>query len=145
MIQANELRVGNYVNRLMGTDCGYHRVRTKVNTISDCDINTGQMNYGMLSEIESIPLTPEILEACGFKRKTSSNRIQFVNDKMFGYLMPYGNGEYVLWDLEDQFITDETLRLTCLHQLQNLYFALTGDELMIDEQKLQRNVATTAK
>lgn len=78
-----------------------------------------------IKHISPIPLTPEILEKAGFKAKGSG----FWNlEKDFCSLEVYIN---------DKSITTfsynwEVAECQNLHQLQNLYFALTGEELNIE-------------
>jgi hypothetical protein len=71
-----------------------------------------------LADIEPIPLTPEILKKCGFKKFESGN---FYHPKTMFELTPK------FW-LED---SERAVKAEYLHQLQNLYFALTGEELVV--------------
>ena len=71
------------------------------------------------SEIDSrsgIPLTIEILNRCGFFKKSESKHI-FSNGKMIVF---FANGSYI----------HDTATGTCLHQLQNLYYAMTGEDFI---------------
>jgi hypothetical protein len=74
-----------------------------------------------LDQFGPIPLTPEILEKAGFKNK--GHEI-FVKDRiqLWAHL-----AYYLDEDLEEaHFIPVD---VTSLHQLQNLYYSLTGQEL----------------
>lgn len=64
-----------------------------------------------------IQLTPEILEKCGFKNdfKVGRHADDFVNDV---YSVMYKHA----------IVT----KVKHLHQLQNLYYALTGEELTVE-------------
>lgn len=126
MIQAKDLRLGNLV---------------MFNGEVDSIIEIGQANNGYCEiegyfnfdsgTINPIPLTPEWLERCGFERIQSN-----VPDLM---RMPSFDGYRRLrWDYEGFSI--ETVgsgwiwylhHIKYLHQLQNLYFALTGSDLTI--------------
>lgn len=112
MIQANELRIGNWVK----DSFGYLVIGVNA-------------KVEFASAYEPITLTPEILEKCGFDDFKSN---------------VYGNDEYIELDLDGdiynvfikQINIDETIdsilmhnQIKYLHQLQNLYFALTGEEL----------------
>jgi len=76
---------------------------------------------------EPIPLTPEVLEKCGFHKQNNAWVPEGHESK--GYttwdftIWDGGRGEYYYNSAE--FPTP----LQFLHQLQNLYFALTGEEL----------------
>lgn len=111
-IQPHELRIGNWV---IGEDGNYYQIEQIV---------------PRLWHIEPpipIPLTPEILEKAGFKEDRTGfalpdiMSLSFSVTKDFGYMACWG---------------DKSLHLPYdvkyLHQLQNLYFALTGEELQIE-------------
>ncbi len=71
------------------------------------------------SEIDSrsgIPLTVEILNRCGFFKKTHSEHV-FSNGIL---AISFTNGCYV----------HETAVGNCLHQLQNLYYVLTWEDFI---------------
>lgn len=107
MIEANELRVGNLVkwgDKTMVVS--YHHIRI-------CTIKEKENNY------EPIPITPKILEGCGFY-KTGD-----IFDK--GRIELHFNPE--LGDYRYNRVDGGATSLYYLHELQNLYFALTGEEL----------------
>lgn len=72
-----------------------------------------------LNRIEPIPLTEEILLKCGFEKVREylhiDNEIVIQKD---------ANGYY-------SHINSGNIYINSLHQLQNLYFALTGEELQV--------------
>jgi len=121
-IAANELRIGNWVsygdNKFKKVDFG---VLIEIHQQSLATHN----DYGI--RIQPIPLTSEILEKCGFIKndidvystiEINDFEIQ-ENENVFRFSV--NDGEYNLGK-EIKFV----------HQLQNLYFALTGEELNID-------------
>ena len=132
MIKANELRIGNWVD-----DPNDGRRKT---------VNIYQLGKSMFDDTKScyipIPLTPEILEKVGFSECADSNEYRVA--------LPLGNGtDLVIETLGckkgpyDPLISESTAdeipknysyckSISYLHQLQNLYFALTGEELKID-------------
>jgi hypothetical protein len=134
MIQANELRVGNIVDLYKGV---IHYRTTYVYSISIEGINdeygnsTAFFNAEDNSEyaVKPIPLTEEWLLRFGFKEEERSayydNSHRFLKDDF-------------LYDLKDGSLTiafsmDEgnlAVKAPYVHQLQNLYFALTGKELI---------------
>jgi len=116
-IKANELRIGN------ATDKGI------IVNLLESGVHVGRGKCFTYNEINPIPLTPEILEKAGFVKDNTSQyggycigvgegeQIRIINDKNIGWHWPM-NG----------YCRPKT---TYLHQLQNLYFALTGEELIV--------------
>lgn len=104
MIQANELRVGNLVHDNIG---GVLKIKG-ISTESD------------LTHIRPIPLTEEWLIELGFDffLYISDNGITFRFEKI---------GSDWICHIDDSII----LEIKYVHQLQNLYFALRGQELTI--------------
>jgi hypothetical protein len=105
MIQATELRIGNWVN-----DAGMNALRiTEI-------VEPLPLYY-------PIKLAPEILKKCGF----TNNWIRLSENIML-IIHP---DEANIYDIK----RDQTLQLlipcSFLHQLQNIYRALTGTELII--------------
>ena len=102
MIKSNELRIGNLVE--------------KEGEIYVADFIT----INMAHNYNPIPLKPEILEKCGF---IPTGLADFIN------------GEIELWQVNNEFHysvhDDYHISINSVHQLQNLYFALTGEELTI--------------
>lgn len=107
MIQANELRIGNWYDH----NGSYRQVTP--NTIEE--VWEGERIY-----VNPIPLTPEILEKCGF-------------EKYDRFLYRLKNGwHWISVDTNSLYIHGkQVVLIDYLHQLQNLYFALTGKELNV--------------
>jgi hypothetical protein len=97
MIQANELRVGNWV-----------LWNGAVDTVED-----GQQIDELV--FDPIPLTPEILEKIDWNGYVKLNIGSYFKIDDVGHL--YYRSDYT------------GINIDYLHQLQNLYFALTGTEL----------------
>ena len=114
MIKANELRIGNLIlNRHNELDIVSDR------TFQDFRFPKMDGNYGY----KGIQLTEEILLMCGFTRIGKSLRLNtFEYCPISRNLVIHGHGGYY---------TGLILKIQYLHQLQNLYFALTGDELTV--------------
>lgn len=117
MIKANELRVGNSIYDRHGNyiyiQNGWFYIVQDIKRLED---------------YSPIPLTPEILEKCGFIEKTNREWVIGENPVTQDYVMvvrysPIIDGFYFL---------NGHFKLKYLHQLQNLYFALTGEELIIN-------------
>src|SRR5690606_25206485 len=76
-------------------------------------------------QAEPIPLTEEVLRKAGFEFINEAGG--FANEKH----IIYWNGEW--WSVHP-FCTNDNdcvININSLHQLQNLYFALTGQELEV--------------
>lgn len=108
-MKANELRVGNWV-RKKGSD-------TKI------QVDPSILNVSELINYQPIPLTPEILEKCGFVVVSSWTYSYPLkgNLKFFYYIGERG------WCIGLKQYAD--FRCEYLHQLQNTIHALTGEEL----------------
>lgn len=82
-----------------------------------------------VKDIEGIDLTPEWLERCGFEYAEG-----FADDYTKQPITLYNNPFKKGWTIENLFghqITEDLLVVEYVHQLQNLFFALTGKELNI--------------
>jgi len=133
MVKAGELRIGNWVKEY-GKPIKF--------SIADFHFLNDELNYP--SRYEPIPLTPEILEKCKLENGYYNN-IQ-VDGNHIGVIFPiikdetkedwelpdYKEGIYVYSGLGDPESYGFKAQIKYLHQLQNLYFALTGTELEIN-------------
>lgn len=108
-MKANELRVGNYINY------DVNNLGKIVGVISDEVIHIEDDFKRFVQNCKGIKITEEL------KYKINKNKGILI-DKL-GFVI-FKNG-YAY-----QFVFDD---YNFLHQLQNLYFALTGEELIINE------------
>jgi hypothetical protein len=120
MIKANELRIGNYFN--------YNNIAFKVVKIENKYIGLDKEddfgNYANIEDIEPISITKEILLKCGFKKLGNDNySIGRIN---------LGLNYNISIDIDYVPIHCLNGKIKYLHQLQNLYFALTNEELKIN-------------
>lgn len=106
-MKANELRIGNYFK----VGQSIHQVEIE--------------NIKAYKLFEPIPLTEEWLDKFGFD-KHSINPFWFRKKQLCISLV--GKIELISWDMQIFKIDTE---IKHVHQLQNLYFALTGCELEI--------------
>jgi hypothetical protein len=126
---AKELRIGNYVNYMVLRSYMQGVVRTINN--ATCNITgiglsspIGSIKFSM---IEGIPLTEEWLLKFGFKKPAHS----FICDIFhLSEWDEFKNNWCVAMNKNNAVVV---LKLKHVHQLQNLYFALTGEELMINQ------------
>jgi hypothetical protein len=130
MINANELRIGNWIKH--GESPGMHEFPNtlfQVSTDLFYDIARGHISE---YHLEPIPLTPELLEKCGFeKRPMAYMRLKsdsfYISVRTKHMTFAISKSDKATWRL--------MVNIKYLHQLQNLYFALTGKELEIDLNK----------
>src|SRR5687768_10726309 len=136
-MKASELRIGNYVtieNRTGWPDMkGIPLQVTEVSARVDEDFPTSTASvtlsgYGVKTQFSQfdeflcpIPLTSEWLEKLGFDI-----------DSHYQYLPCFSKGNVCIWCDEDRWFkadqeryTSEGIEIKHVHQLQNLYFALT--------------------
>lgn len=150
MIKANELRIGNLVTwnpTLINPDVTlppmqievfsiladrisyvFPNIENRVEPFEDDIAQTGT-RFKLLEELEPIVLNEEILQNAGFEEKiglfTSHHYAK-------GDLQLKFNGDYFERISNGSVSTEAfTLPIKYFHQLQNLYFALTGEELEI--------------
>jgi hypothetical protein len=120
----NELRIDNWVKR----DSQPEGFQIDINSFRTCDLHPDWY--------KPIPLTEEWLLKFGFKRRFACNKWFEKSHKGVLLLTNDFNeikGEAFSTKIEFVFIHDYTpsVRAKYVHQLQNLYFALTGKELTI--------------
>ena len=120
-MEANELRVGNYVEcRIDDINDRFDVVKLNIHHFTD--IHNEVIGYSY----KPIPLTEEWLIKFGFfeKYKSCCNRWNILSFTLL-------DNEDRNGDLQGVFIYDYKLEVSYVHQLQNLYFALTNEELTI--------------
>lgn len=114
-MKASELRIGNLVSN------GINHYAVDINMLYDL---ATLEHY----PIEPIPLTPEILDKCGFEKNNIGH-----ND--FDIIALYAKEEFEIIQYSDGFGWDTGLGkisdTNYIHQLQNLFYCLTGEELKV--------------
>lgn len=115
MINPSEIKLWNYI-KIDGveTELDYH-VMGKLFKNSNADL---------LNKLEGIPITPELLEKCGFKKE--QNEIDTKSNK--NVEGRWIHDDYLEWP---GLLYLPNFKIKYLHQLQNLYYSLTGKELEI--------------
>ena len=126
-MKANEVRVGNWVSILGLWD-------RQIETIDFASSYIEGTDY-KYKQLKPIPLTEEWLEKFGFEK---IGKFQYSHDEFMNLKIEDGNWAEPCLDVS---IINATLHepayITCItyaHQLQNLYFALTGEELTIKDE-----------
>lgn len=115
MIQTNELRIGNWVD--------WNGEKGIINQILEYEVVFKCGEDTLISDLKPIELTEEILLKCGFVR--DGNTGYYTCEKVGFTINLSGTIGYraCIWSNK---------HINHLHQLQNLYFALTGKELEIE-------------
>jgi len=112
-MKARELMVGNYVYSL-----GTNEVQKTTGITEESPfIDTITFDYLSYEEIEPVPLTEEYLFKFGFTYNEKTECYHY-----YDFIL---NKSFVMQNI------DIHVCLKHVHQLQNLYFALTGEELTI--------------
>lgn len=141
MIKAEELRRGNFVNRQYWNphpeNPGFLYDACQVDVIKSDNVNIRLSDNSIIAKVDikrisPIQLTPAILEKCGFADDTYANFSKQIGD--FSYLVVSFKDDACTQIREHISIADHDISLKCeyLHQLQNLYYALTQTELTIN-------------
>jgi hypothetical protein len=125
-MEANELRIGNMVkySDQFGEDFDFV---IEIGSESCLLENYGELFY--YNGLEPILLTPEWLERAGFELKGS----RYYHHKYSGLPLEFELGAWFL-KIDDHPYAEPLY----VHQLQNLYFALTGEELSFNLNQFKR-------
>lgn len=122
-MKAEELRINNWII----VDAEYAQLGEDA-----MEVLFASRNY---SDCQPIPLTPEILEAAGFERR--GKKYWYHPATMFFELLnitALENGFRIIagWPFNEKQFKGISNEIKYLHQLQNLYFALTRTELVVN-------------
>lgn len=153
MIQANELRIGNYI---VFEDCVYAwdildetiqnaldngvyaRGISKIDEIRSYDVMSNGKLYPF-NNVYPIPLTEKILLKCGFEKSENYFYIK-CTDFIFVRILVNFEVQICITNIKEsqgnniQVLNVENMRnIKSVHQLQNLYFILNNKELEINE------------
>lgn len=142
MIKANELRIGSMVIVDKNGNIGEVLAIYQQNYETVCSVKYDDPKYHLIggyktvliSDLSPIPITPEVLERCGF--------IKYGQTPFFSYRLKVNSLDELAWYSQDCELRYQTIgsgftrnfNIKYLYQLQNLVFALTGQELKIMEQ-----------
>ena len=125
-MEIKELRVNNIV---IATLCDGSKKELPIKRIEEFGKNEIMETQGGWNDIEPIPLTEEWLIKFGFEW---NEELRSFEKKGFRWLAKSVemNASYQLWDNINRCMLSNQMYWH-VHQLQNLYFALTGEELTI--------------
>lgn len=127
-MKATDLKLGNWFRVLHEDDFEtFHRVDIDfLKDQLDYDLNPDDDKFARGWNPQPIPLTPEILEMAGFVFCPTGDEV---------YEQIWSIGAFEIWEHDEGFCHDYHIggAVDYLHQLQNLYHALTcGEELNIE-------------
>lgn len=124
MIKANELRIGNKLQKENGEAYTVSRIDNTQDVLVEEQRGLLTLNYNLFG----ITLTPEILEKCGFVKVKNRLELRCVNQGNESTI----NSTFSCYPLTLEVYGARTpiWNIKYFHQLQNLYFALTGEELI---------------
>lgn len=138
-MEVKELRLGNYVEWLKDSPFVVKKICDDGN-ITIGVIGDDNSSVKLNQSVKPIPLTEEWLLRAGFVKTEYEPTFQIDEDekvpcveysKQHGLMniMDWGNG----FILSNSFSFKLRVTIVYVHQLQNLYFALTGEELQFKD------------
>jgi len=131
MIQVNELRIGNNI-LLLGEVCTIECISNLPKRKEMYWIKTKEFIDTKIIHFKPIPLTEEILLKCGLQIReiTVDGKQQKHYSDFRNIAIEVLSKDYLMLGLHKGHEHIEPIRrVEYLHQLQNLYFALTNEEL----------------
>jgi hypothetical protein len=131
-MKASEFRIGNWL--LIPGLNKYLKVVAIFNSHFRCeDSNCISYEESIRVNYQPIPLTPEILVKCGFENKSKTTDYYFFING-YGWDINIGGARKSMYPciMGESGLEAFGNELKFLHQLQNLYFALTGTELEVN-------------
>lgn len=143
MIRGNELRIGNWVafnNHIMPVDYVQVNARFFSSLAGGRNLNEVKFDEQFNNYWDGIALIPEILEKVGFAKEQSADvderdiwSIQVANNTSLYYDPDLNDKKWYLshFHNNNHYQNDFWACPQYVHQLQNLYFALTSEELEI--------------
>lgn len=131
-MKASELRIGVYVMLIKSGLYGMITGILKSSMHKSYTIETDCFGLNSLDSFEGIPLTEEWLLKFGFEDTSYADFIKKFNDHEY-IRVSFKDYAHTTLACKPIEVSDFDLKLECkyVHQLQNLYFALTGEELTI--------------
>lgn len=132
MVEKKELRIGNTIRCMHHLPVGFNApllIHADIIEIREYLIETNNGFY-KYKDIGPVPLTEDILLKAGIKKITETEYIYSKTDEK-------GVDIYLTREINSFFLSSEkggkySIAIENLHQLQNLFFILTGKELYIN-------------
>jgi len=111
----------------------------KVHGIEILDLPTQEVSAVQSEDVNPIQLNANLLRSCGFKERTFTSNELFEKYLTIDGVVPVRISEYkqqthfAVYVFDKHTSSNTFLReINYLHQLQNLYFELTGNDLVVD-------------
>ena len=111
----------------------------KIDGIGVLDLSTQEVSEVQSEDIDPIRLSPNLLRSCGFKEKTFTSNDLFEKYLTIDGIVPIRISEYKEQTRFAVYVFDKNTssntflcEISYLHQLQNLYFELTRNDLVVD-------------
>jgi hypothetical protein len=120
MITANKLRIGNKLS-VINNDGTEGAIGSVTEIVSDC-LRVNGIVY-TFDKVEPVLLTVERLDKCGFKERASQ---LYENDNYHFHITK--EGEHFMVMQQSLYIAEP---IKYMHELQNIVFALTKEELRV--------------
>lgn len=119
-MEAKELRLGNWINYLGSGEVQIKDAKALFNSME-------QFNYPH-SKVTPIPLTEQWLIKFGFEYRTDTGFDGWYSNPILGESIR-------IFEVENKWYKYSSAHIVIkhVHQLQNLYFALTGEELGLQD------------
>lgn len=130
MIDRNDLRIGNMVDYEKTTHIIDELEWNACTTYWWKDADQSDPYLTFYSEINPIPLAPELLAKAGFIKQGAEYSEWFTNESLLIEFIPDGviHARLAISDESSYWIR----RIKYLHELQNLYYAINSNELQIN-------------
>ncbi len=119
-----ELRIGNKV-LYNGVVCYVYSI---FESIARLQPPNERSTTAKLEKVMPIPLTPELLERCGFQK---TGNMYIISLDVLGTKMAFDTLDNSVLIREGTEEVELAIEMKYLHTMQNLYFALTNTELSI--------------
>lgn len=138
MVKASDIRIGNFIRSAFGDEWMVREIyQSKALIIHES---------GALRTIEyedkkwqAIPLTQEWLKRCGFADRTEGYRATGASGGVWVAPSSFNGKDIALYEnyadgkIWSYYLGHYGLPITSVHQLQNLFYALCGEELTIKD------------
>ena len=134
-MKTKELRIGNFISINFG-NCDDGKIIT-VDGVSYCEIYNEEHGYSPCNEFNPIPLTEQWLLDLGFEKCTGNYGEYYKHDVFEGFRvwLPHNACSWGVTVGRKDYETGDTYwvknEVRYVHQLQNLYFALAQEELIL--------------
>jgi len=131
MIQVNELRIGNkfgfFHNNQLYATCKVSKIGK---SFEETEFENDYKGFSIDGSLEAIPITIEILNKLKAVKVYYDKNIYQISLVIFCWHSEYG---LCIWYAQNDCILYGSIHFNYLHQLQNIYFDLTGKELKTKE------------